>query len=113
MKERRQFPRASQPFTVQCRNYGLVGESWQLVQSVNLGAGGMRFISQQLHEVGSLLELRLQLPNAEAPLALRARLAWTKTMASGLIANGVEFMDTTPEQRAQVDALVEFLGQAA
>ena len=71
----------------------------------------MRFKSADLLELGAELEVRLQMPYAAEALALRARVKWSAMQASGVVENGIEFMEITPDQQARVDEVVKFFSQ--
>lgn len=109
MKERRRDSRLAQPFQVRYRLYGELTESWRTAMTVNLSASGLRFRSADLMEIGRELQVELLLPTSKEPLVLRARIIWSQPMASGVTENGAEFDDITPEQGAQIDAMVKFL----
>ncbi len=109
MRERRQFPRVLQPFDAHYRFYGDLMGGWRVVRTLNLGAGGMRFRSEDQLEVGARLEIQLNLPIFREPLVLRAQVIWCQTLAAGVVENGVEFVDVTSEQGEEIDELVRFL----
>jgi len=109
MRERRQFPRIPQVFQVQFRPFGQLMESWCEVIMRNLSAGGIRFRHAEPLDVGSILELQMQLPTDPQPLILQGRVVWSQLQASGASENGIEFLEVTPEQRARIDRMVQFL----
>ena len=108
-QERRQFARVLHPFDVQYRRYGKLGETWQVVTTLNLSAGGTRFRSEDALDTDEILELQIELPGIRERLMLRGRVTWCHMQASGVTEHGVEFIDVTGEQRAQIDNLVHFL----
>lgn len=108
-EERRDFSRAPVPFDIRYRIYGELGESWREITTLNISAGGMRFRSDDLIEVGIQLEVQIALPSAPAPLIVRGRVAWSRLLGSGVSENGVQFTNVTPEQLEQIDGLVRFL----
>lgn len=107
--EHRQFPRVQQPFEVQYRRAGELGQGWKNGFVINLSAGGVRFHGQELLEVGDKLELRLVLPNLREPLFLIGTVVWHRMKAAGITEYGIEFQDVSPDQRATIDELVRFL----
>lgn len=109
MKERRRDSRLAQPFQARYRLYGELTESWRTITTVNLSASGLRFRSPNLMEVGQELQLELALPSYREPLTIRGRIIWSQPMASGVVENGAEFVDMTPEQSIQIDGMVKFL----
>ncbi len=111
-RERREFSRVPQPFDAQYRLAGELTEGWRTIKTLNLSAGGMRFKSSDLIEVGAELDIQIEIPSNPAPLALRGRVVWSQLQASGVTENGAEFLDVTPEKQMQIDTLVSFLNQA-
>ena len=108
-RERRQFPRVPHPFDVRYRPAGTFGATWQLAQTVNLSAGGLRFCTEDMFELGDLLETQIELPGMHAPLVLQGRVIWKQLLAAGVLEYGVEFLDVGPDQQVQIDQLVAFL----
>ena len=109
MRERRRYPRVLQPFDAQYHPRGNFMGGWCSMRILNLGAGGMRFTTEELLEEGALLEIQVTLPIILEPLALVARVVWRQTLASGVVEHGVEFADLTPQQSEKLDELVRFL----
>ena len=109
--ERRRFSRVPQAFDAQYRLMGELMESWRKIRTLNLSAGGMRFRSAALLEIGEWLEVQLTLPGIHEPTILRGRVVWSRMQASGVVENGMEFVDLSPEQQLQIDQLVEFLNK--
>jgi len=112
-RERREFHRIPQEFHAQYRLYGDLMASWSEIVLVNLSAGGMRFRSEDTIPKDTIIEMKLHLPHAHAPLVLHGSVAWSQLQASGVIESGVQFMDVTIEQQAQIDYLVQFLRKNA
>ncbi len=110
-RERRAFSRVPQPFAAHYRLAGELTEGWRTIETMNLSAGGMRFKSSDLLEVGAELDIQIEIPSNPSSLALRGRIVWSQLQASGVTENGAEFLDVTPEQQMQIDALVSFLKQ--
>ena len=108
-RERRRFHRASQSFNVRCRHYGALTETWHLIASLDLSAGGMRFRSEGPFELGCLLEFEISLPNASEPLVVRGRLLRSEVQERNLVEHAVEFLDVQEEAQIQLDGLVAFL----
>ena len=107
--DRRDFPRIPQSFDAQYRLLGALAETWKVVRTINLSATGMRFRSAQLLEPETPLEIQIKLPSMQQPLQLRGRVAWSQMQASGVVENGVEFVDLAEHQQVQIDELVQFL----
>ena len=108
-RERRDFPRASQPVSVQYRRSGELGDAWHAVKTLNLSAGGLRFRDTELLQVGEKLDLQILLPGAREVLAVGGRVAWSQLEASGITDTGVEFVEATGRQQQAIDDLVQFL----
>lgn len=109
--ERRRFQRVAQSFDARYRSYGALGEPWRIFRTVNVSATGMRFRSGDLIELGTTLEIELDLPCLKEPLTVRGHVVWSQPMASGVTENGAEFVDLSPEQAEQIDELVKFLSK--
>jgi c-di-GMP-binding flagellar brake protein YcgR len=108
-RERRRFSRADQPFETRYRLLGELMHGWCAARTLNISAGGIRFRSEEPLERGSMLEIQLKLPSHAEVLVLQGRVSWSKTQASGVTEIGVELLDVTPDQQAQIDAVVQFL----
>jgi len=108
-KEQRDFGRVSVPFPIRYRVYGELGESWHEIATVNISAGGMRFRTDDLIEIGSHLELEIALPGSPAPLVVQGKVVWSQALGAGASENGVQFMEMTPGQHEHIDSLVRFL----
>ena len=110
-EERRRFPRIQQTLTVQCRPHGSLAASWRPVTMVNISAVGIRLLSEQPLESDETFDLQVTLPGSAAPLLIQGRAAWTRMQASGVTESGVEFVNMTSDQQAQIDTLVQFLSR--
>ncbi len=109
-RERRHFPRIPQAFDARSRPSGEFGSGWETITVVNLGAGGIRFRSQDARlALGSLLDISLSIPGLQEALVLEGRVAWSDMQASGVTEHGVEFIRLSPKHQAQIDQLVGFL----
>ncbi len=108
-EERRQFSRADQPFEARGRIYGELTESWHTITTLNISAAGMRFRSDDMLPLGTVLELEVNLPCLREPLVVRGRVVWSRAVASGVAENGVEFINVSLGQSEQIDQLVKFL----
>lgn len=107
-EEGRRFSRLSQPFEVKYHLYGDLMQTWKAVRTLDLSASGMRFEGSDLVEDGSQLEVQLAIPSRQRPLILRGQVIWSKVLSSRIVECGVEFLETTPEQAAYIDELVQF-----
>ncbi len=108
-RERRRFYRIPQAFHTRYRLIGELARGWSAANTLNLSAGGMRFRCEESMEVGVLLELQITLPSEGEPLVVRGRIIWCHMPASGVTEAGVEFLELSPDQQAQIDNLVQFL----
>jgi len=108
-KERRDFGRVPVPFDIRYRIYGELGESWHEIATINISAGGMRFRTDDLIDVGTPLEVQIALPGSPAPLIVQGKVVWSQLLGSGVSENGVQFTAMTPEQHEHIDGLVRFL----
>jgi len=108
-KERRDFGRVPVPFDIRYRVYGELGESWHDLTTINISAGGMRFCTEELIDVGTSLEIQIGLPGSPAPLIVQGKVIWSRLLGSGVSENGVQFIAMTPQQHEHIDGLVRFL----
>jgi len=108
-RERRQFHRVPETFHSKCRRSGELGEIWVEVQTVNIGAGGLRFISNEGFDTGDQLQFQLNLPAGGGELTLTAEVVWGKTLSPGVVESGAQFVELTPDQQWKIDQLVAFL----
>ena len=111
--ERRQFSRVPLPVEAQCRQFGELAESGRTITTINLSAAGMRLRTSNSLVVGDKLEIQIQLPGLPEPLVMRGWIVWSQLQASDVTEAGVAFLDVTPEQQRQMDALIEFLKRNA
>lgn len=107
--EQRGFVRIPLPFHASCRHYGALTETWHPVALLDLSAGGMSFTSEDLFELDSSLEIKIQLPTDAALLILRGILRRVKSRSTNFVEYGAEFSEMTPDQQAKIDELVQFL----
>lgn len=110
-QERRKFPRIREAFEVHYRIYGDMAASWHEVITVNLSAGGLRFRGPEPLEPGTPLDLKIQLTGFQQVLAFRGSVVWNRMQSPGVTECGVQFVDLSLPQQAQIDRLVLFLRQ--
>jgi len=111
--ERRDFARANQPFESRGRIYGELMEAWRTITTLNISATGMRFRTDDVLPLGTVLEVEISLPCLREPLKVHGQVVWSQAMASGVAEHGAEFIDVSIEQAAQIDELVKFLIKSA
>ena len=107
-QEQRQFNRVPQIFSVRCRPAGALQESWQVMSTLDMSAGGISLQGESFFESEEALEIELQWPGV-APLVLRGRLVRSHVRAPASIEYALEFIEVTPEQQIKIDTLVQFL----
>jgi PilZ domain len=76
--------------------------------SVDVGAGGMRALSDEALRPGDRLELDL-LPPGDSPIRMWARVAWIETLPAGGDASyevGLQFTDIADEDRQRLASLL-------
>ncbi len=112
MRERRQFPRITQPFDVRYRISGEFTAAWCAATLVNLSAGGMRIRSADPIPPDAVLDLEFQLPSTHAPFVLRGRVLWDQIQAAGVIEYGIAFLEPDAVQQIQIDEVVRFFGKS-
>ena len=110
-KEQRRFQRISESFEVRCRHLGALSEPWHIVVTVDVGAGGLSFQSEELYELSDMLEIQIRLPSVQAPLVLHGRVVRSGALPSGVTECAIEFVDVTPDQQVEIDELVQFLSK--
>jgi Tfp pilus assembly protein PilZ len=111
-QEHRETPRIHQAFLVRYRGLSDYQRSWLVAPLQDLSDRGARFLSERAFIMGDELEIRLTLPAASMPIALNAKVAWTKLARLGLIELGVTFETSNPDTQEAIHAAVEhFLRQ--
>jgi c-di-GMP-binding flagellar brake protein YcgR len=107
-RERREYPRVSQPLTVKYRIQGSLDTLWHEATTVNVSAIGMRMRGSELLEPDAAIEVALEVPGFKEVLRLRCRVIWAQLQASQVIESGVEFEPMKPEQETKLDQLLRF-----
>jgi hypothetical protein len=105
-QDQRRFDRILQPFEVKCRRANEPLKPWITTLTRDLSAAGMCVQGSERFEVGALLDVHIELPGVPGVLHLQGRVVWQKGTA---VEYGVEFIQITPDQQAQIDELVQFL----
>lgn len=108
-RERRDYHRVLQPFPMRYRVRGAMGAGWTTVATMNVSAGGVRFIGPEAVDCGLLVDLEITLPNLNVPLAVQGQVIWTQMEASGATEHGVQFINLTQAKQMQIDGMVQFL----
>jgi hypothetical protein len=104
---RRSFIRhtAGVPLEVRC----LPGSPASTLQSVNVSTGGLSFVSDEHHEMGAIIQIRI--PTVNPPFEARAKVVWTRPEGDGWCV-GVQFLEENDAFRArmveQVCAIEQF-----
>ncbi len=108
--ERRRDPRAKVWAAVRycCLDEGR--ELWHEGTLNDVSVGGVRLTCDRALECGARLALELRLPARPEPLLLQGQITWVAQRPSGSEC-GLQFLDVTPEQQAEIDAFVQFLLQ--
>lgn len=109
--DQRRFDRVPAGFGLEseCRSDQMPANTWSSIAVVDLSAGGLRFHSRESLGLGELIDVRIRLPNLAKPLALRARVVRRGSPGPGGRECAAEYLDVTPDQRAEIDELVQFL----
>ena len=85
---------------------GVVPE--QLSVCRNISAGGLLFVSDVPLNVGAILDLTIELPDAEAPIEALVRVVRTEESSEeGKFDTAVCFLDITGAQRSRLNKFVE------
>ena len=108
-RDRRRFPRVQEPLEAQYRVDGDFASSWRGMSVLNISAGGIRFRTTEPITQGALLQFKIKLPGVPQPLELRGAAVWSAMQAPDVTETGVEFLDLTMKQQAQIDQMVSFL----
>ena len=107
--ERRRFPRIGEAVKIQYRSSGQLGTSWHTATIVNFSAGGVRFRVEEPLERLAAVAVQIVFPGARSMMELQGQVVWNQMQASGVMECGVEFLEVTTQQQAQIDQLVSFL----
>ena len=105
--EQRRDPRVARPFLVRYRPTG-TQEGWFVSPLRDLSRHGGRFFSERSFEIGTALELEMQLPAAPQPVALRARVTRVKPAPLGTFELGVAFDTGDPATQANLDTTLAY-----
>jgi hypothetical protein len=108
-QEQRRFDRTPEAFTVRCRSAGSLEEPWRNAVTLDLGAGGISFQTQQPFDPEDRLEIECRLPGVLSELVVTGRIVRITVHPGGVTETAVEFLDLTPDQQAKIDDLVQFL----
>jgi len=98
--ERRKHTRIDASFLV---SYRLAGsrESFDISQSANFSCGGLLLNATTCFEVGTRLEVRIQLPTVDEKIDLRGEVLETVRIVDGLIyRTRIRFVGMTPQEDA-------------
>ena len=108
-RERRQASRIGRPFMVRYRVAAAGPLSWGMSPLHDLSAGGARFVAEETFAIGDELRLELLLPVSKEPIAVTARVTWTKPSPLALSEYGVAF-ELKDEHARQVitEAVIHF-----
>ena len=100
--ERREFPRAEVPVTVDVR----VGEEILACFAADLSEGGVRL--SDLHDVnaGDHVALLIQIDDEGETIEVGGEVKWTSDAPAGTIC-GIEFVNLADEAKARIRKLVE------
>ena len=105
-------PRVARSVIARYRKADAGQHTWLVSPLRDLSSKGARFLSERPEEVGWMLEMQLVLPNAPQPVAVPARIVWTRPAQMGLLEVGVAFVPSNPETQKAIDAAVAaFLGK--
>jgi c-di-GMP-binding flagellar brake protein YcgR len=107
--DQRKFDRIPEVLDAQCRPTMGFSGNWRVIATLDISAGGIGFQTQELFETSDTVEIQLRLPGMPGPLVLPGMVVRSRPLPSGLSECAVEFTDVSPSQRAELDALVQFL----
>jgi general secretion pathway protein E len=79
----------------------------QLSVTKNISAGGLLFIADEKLSVGSILELKIELPDAEEPIESLVRVIRVEALTGNSYDIAICFLDITSAQRARLNRYVE------
>jgi len=111
--ERREFDRAPLQVPMRYRRASQLASLWHQATLTDLSAGGMRFTTDELLEVGAKLEFEVRLSIRQASFILRGFVASEQSLDATHTEYGVGFLDLAPNERVEVDELVWFLSQGS
>ena len=107
--ERRRFERVPETLRTECRRLRVTWEHWREIHVLDFGLGGMRFESEEPYDASEMVALQIQLPGRPSPIFLNGQISWARRKGSGMTECGAAFVDTTPDQEADIDELIQFL----
>ena len=106
--ERRNDQRVSVSLPVTYQLLGAPTRSPYTGRVVDISAGGLRLICDRPVELGERVDVAVNLPARTIPYQLPGRVVWVKPASSGSEC-GVQFLDLSPDQRYELDEIVQFL----
>lgn len=108
MKNFRNAPRISTDLQLVSRNSGNSVDS----RILNMSSGGVFIKTDHLLPVDAEFSLHLELPGDPDVMTLRARVVWTKSVASASPAGmGIQFVDISPEHEKKIVSFVSHLSK--
>ena len=109
--EKRQFYRIGLKVPMKYLLVGEFQEVWRPATILDLGAGGLRFESEQCFEAGSRVKFSTTLPLRPEPYEFVGQVLWERRVGS-VYEYGVVFVDVTVDRQSEIDQLVQFLRQS-
>ena len=106
--ERRRFPRVVRGLFLHYLRVGSDPPTWNMARVKDLSVVGVCFVSDELLEVHSQLELKLSLPTMELP-PFRGTVVWQRGAGPHLLESGVAFGPLEPRAAAVLQQFVEGL----
>jgi hypothetical protein len=107
--DQRQFQRAGVSMAIRYRPARTNG-AWRPATLIDIGAGGLRFISPEFCESGAELEFEVVLPLRREAYLLMGAVLWERVITGGG-EYGVAFAKMTVDQQAEIAQLVVFLNE--
>lgn len=103
MKNSRNAPRISTDLKLVSRNSGNSIDS----RVMNMSGGGVFITTEHLLPVDAEFSIHLELPGDPDVMTIRARVVWTKSVASASPAGmGIQFVNIAPEYQKRILAFV-------
>ena len=107
--DKRQFPRAGIAIPIRYR-LAHTNQVWRPAKLIDIGAGGVRFVTPEFCQTGTDLEFEVLLPIRREPYVLAGVVLWERVVDGGA-EYGVAFAKVTVDQQAEIEQLVVFLNE--
>ena len=107
IEERRRYPRVESHVALQYKNLRKVGEPAIGSVAKDIGAGGIRFRTNQFISLACRLIVEISLPTVSKPVKAISKVAWIRKVSTGdYYELGNQFLEITKEDKAHIMSFV-------